>query len=347
MAAFFIAGRSHRPNHAVLGLDLDGGHGAQNATFAGTAKTVSCTSGVAYHPGDACVFDPAAAASRIKINSRASQGGHVKSFCTLSLTVALSMVLWAQPEGQVLPDQPLGEPLTNVQIETMVVNGIPDSTILLKIQIAVDRGMVNLDDSGTALGVLKAKGASERVLNAVVWAAPFSTVWLKRKAEAVVQQAEQKAAPGLPRAAGAYFQTSSGWARLPSFVFWTPFYSGWAWMNGDHEYSIPISSYDREVEISGSKPTFYVRQSRAGQEWDIALVTSQKNRRELQMVSPVGQGKMAAIPAKQQHLVTLTPVVGDIFTLRPTQALLRGEYVLCTGVPGGPGLDVCYKFTVQ
>src|SRR5215471_21431109 len=70
MAAFFIAGRSHRPNHAVLGLDLDGGHGAQNATFAGTAKTVSCTSGVAYHPGDACVFDPAEAASRIKIKSR-------------------------------------------------------------------------------------------------------------------------------------------------------------------------------------------------------------------------------------------------------------------------------------
>lgn len=275
----------------------------------------------------------------------------MKSFSTLSLTVALSMVLRAQPEGQVHPDQPLGEqPLTNVQIETMVVNGIPDSTVLLKIQIAMDRGMVNLDDSGTALGVLRAKGASEGVLNAVVWAAPFSTVWLKRKAEAEVQQAEQaeqKAAPGLPRAAGAYFQTSSGWARLPSFVFWTPFDSGRAWMHGDHGHSIPLSSDDGEVEISGSKPTFYVRQSRAGQEWDIALVTSQKNRRELQMVSPVGHGKMAAIPAKQQHLVILTPVVGDIFTLRPTQALLRGEYVLCTGVPGGPGLDVCYKFTVQ
>jgi len=249
------------------------------------------------------------------------------------------MVLWAQPEGQALTDRPLGEqPLTNAQIETMVVNGVPDSTILLKTQNAVDQGMVDLDDSSTALGVLRTKGASERVLNAMVWAAPFRTVWLKRKAETVVQQAEQKAAPGLPQAVGVYFQTSSGWARLPSLVFWTPFYSGWAWMHGNHEYSIPISSHDREVEISGSKPTFYVRQSRAGEEWDIARVTSQKNGRELQIVS---------IPASQQHLVTLTPKVGDIFTLRPAQALLRGEYVLCTGVPGGPELDVCYRFTVQ
>lgn len=234
--------------------------------------------------------------------------------------------------------QSIDQPLTNSQIETMVVNHVPDSTILLKIQIAAQRGLVGLDDSSTALAVLKAKGASEQVLNAVVWAAPFSAVWLERHAEAVVQQAEEKAAPGLPRAAGVYLRTSSGWDRLPSYVFWTPYFSGWAWMRGSREYSIPLSGNGGALQVSSGTPTFYVRQSRAGQEWGIAQVTLRNNQREI---------RMKEVAASQMQPVKLTPIVGDIFTLRPSRALTPGEYALCTGVPGGPGLDVCYSFAVQ
>jgi hypothetical protein len=51
-----------RPN-PTLRLDLGGEHAARNATLGGTREDVSCTSGVAYHPGgDVCVLEPSAAA---------------------------------------------------------------------------------------------------------------------------------------------------------------------------------------------------------------------------------------------------------------------------------------------
>jgi len=263
--------------------------------------------------------------------------GYVKSLRLFPLVVAVAMGLWAQS---------LDQPLTNTQLETMVVNGLPDSTILLKIQIAVESGMADLDDSGTALAVLKAKGASERVLNAVVWAAPFRYVWMEREAEALLEKQQEETVPGLPQAVGVYFKTGSGWAQLPSFVFWTPLYSGWAWMGGKHQYSIPLDDHPRGVKVSGTKPTFYVRQARAGQEWQIGRVTSYKDERVLRMVSEPGMHQVKGISANQMQPVTLTPVTGDIFTLHVASSLAPGEYVLCTGVPGGPGLDVCYNFSV-
>jgi hypothetical protein len=63
--------------------------------------------------------------------------------------------------------------LTNAEIESMLMAGLPESTIQMKIEAAALRGLVDLDASSNALIALKQKGATERVLNAVVWAEPF------------------------------------------------------------------------------------------------------------------------------------------------------------------------------
>ena len=79
------------------------------------------------------------------------------------MTVAAG--LWAQTANK---------PLTNAEIESMVVAGVPESTIVMKIQAAVFGGFAALDASSSAVIALKQKGASEAVLDAVVWAEPFS-----------------------------------------------------------------------------------------------------------------------------------------------------------------------------
>src|SRR5215475_11447121 len=87
--------------------------------------------------------------------------------------------------------QPADKPLTNSEIESMLAAGLPESTILMKIQAAAFRGLVDLDASSNALINLKQKGASEQVLDAVVYAEPFGAA-LKQK------QAENSAVGGLP-----------------------------------------------------------------------------------------------------------------------------------------------------
>ena len=100
--------------------------------------------------------------------------------------VALAAGLWAQTADK---------PLTNAEIDSMLGAGLPESTIVMKIQTAATRGFVDLDASSSALIDLKQRGASEPVLNAVVWAEPFGA---RRKR----QLEEDRAVPGLPGAAG-------------------------------------------------------------------------------------------------------------------------------------------------
>jgi hypothetical protein len=49
---------------------------------------------------------------------------------------AVAVGLWAQT---------IDKPLTNSEIESMLVAGLPESTILLKIQTAALRGLVDLE----------------------------------------------------------------------------------------------------------------------------------------------------------------------------------------------------------
>ena len=64
-----------------------------------------------------------------------------------------------------------------------------------------------LGASSTAVIALKQKGASEAVLDAVVWAGPFDT-------RTKQQQELDCAAPGLPNSAGIYYGGPSAWVRL-------------------------------------------------------------------------------------------------------------------------------------
>lgn len=247
------------------------------------------------------------------------------------LLAAITAGLWAQSTDK---------PITNADIESMLAAGLPESTILIKIQTAADRGLVNLEASSAALNQLKQKGATEQELNAVLWAEPFGAAWIRK-------QEEDRAVPDLPRQAGVYFKTPGGWVDVGSFLVWSPFYSGWNWFRGAHEYSVPVGNGASQLQLREAQPTFYIREPSSEGPWRIIRVTSRKNQRLIQLASARNFGEIERISSGQIQAVQMTHVAGDIFMLRPAAGLTAGEYILCTDVSGGPGLNLCYSFGVQ
>lgn len=247
------------------------------------------------------------------------------------LAAALAAGLWAQTTEK---------PLTNGDIESMLTSGLPESTIVLKIEDAAYRGMIDLDASPAALGTLKQRGASERLLNAVLWAEPAGGAWKQK-------QEEDRAVPDLPRAAGLYFKNPSGWIDVGSFLWWTPFDSAWAWMRGRRQYSVSLSDSAPELRLSEAQPTFYVREPSSEGPWRIIRLTTRKNQRLVRMSTFGGLVDTGQIPGNQVRDARMMHVAGGIYTVRPAAALEAGEYVLCAEVPGGPGLNLCYSFAIQ
>jgi hypothetical protein len=250
------------------------------------------------------------------------------------LTVILPVItvaaeLWAQTANK---------PLTNAEIESMLSAGVPESTIVMKIQAAVFGGFAVLDASSNAVIALKQKGASEAVLDAVVWAEPFDT-------RTKQQQELDRAAPGLPNSAGIYNRGPSGWVRLRSFLVWPGFSSKWNLsLRRSHSYNVPVSGSHAEAQIRERQPAFYLREL-VSDGWQIVRLGLGGDRRFIQLVSS------GEFPFRDRFAssgqVQIMRIAGDVFKLQPAAPLQPGEYALCSVVPGGLNSSVCYGFGVQ
>lgn len=254
----------------------------------------------------------------------------MRALATVLLVSALAACSWPQSADK---------PLTNSEIGAMLTAGLPESTIIIKIQIAVAQELVDLDASSSALAELKQKGATEPELNAVLWAEPFGAFWKQKQEEA-------RAVPDLPDAAGVYFKTPSGWFDLAPLMLWTPFLAAPGWFHARRESSVVLGAAHAELQIREMRPTFYVRQPASGDPWQIVRIRTRNDQRFLPVSSRGDFGETLKTQADQSRNVPITHVAGDIFTLRPTVPLAAGEYTLCTTVPGGAGLNLCYSFGI-
>ena len=250
------------------------------------------------------------------------------------LTVILPVItiaagLWAQTTNK---------SLTNADIESMLAAGVPESTIVMKIQAAVFGGFAALDASSTAVIALKQKGASEAVLDAVVWAEPLD-------ARTKEQQELDRTAPGLPNSAGIYHRGPSEWVRLRSFLVWPGFSSKWNLsFRRAHSYNVPVTGGHAEAQIRDRQPAFYLREL-VSDGWQVIRLGVGGDRRFVQLISS-GEfpfGDRFASSGKVQ----ITRIAGDVFRLQPVSPLQAGEYALCNTVSGGPNSSVCYGFGVQ
>lgn len=225
--------------------------------------------------------------------------------------------------------QTADKPLTNGDVQSMVAAGLPESTILLRIETAAFQGLVDLDASPAALAALKQSGAGERVLNDVIWAEPFGAAWKQK-------QAEDQAVPDLPARAGVYYKGPSGWVIPPSFLLWTPFVTGWDWLSGAHVSSVNLGSGTSPVHASQAQPEFYLREPATDRGWRIIRLGARKDQRLLQLTSAGDIAEVDRVRGTQVRAVQMSHVAGRIYLVKPAADLESGEYVLCSEVPRRP-----------
>jgi hypothetical protein len=235
------------------------------------------------------------------------------------------------------------KPLTNLDVANMVKAGLPESTIILTIQMASQREATNFDTSPGALIELKRQGATEKILNTVLWAQPLGAAPEPRSSEI-------DAAPGLPTQPGVYYRSSSGWAALPSFLLWPPLMAPWSAAVGfaRKDYSIALPGLHAQLQIAEPRPVFYLREPQSGAAGQLLqLATKKKDHREL-WLSPgdVFTTQIGYRPSALQD-VEFEELVPNVFTVRTKFALGTGEYLFCTPVPGGHRLLLCYEFGIN
>jgi hypothetical protein len=185
---------------------------------------------------------------------------------------------------------------------------------------------------------LKQKGASEQILDALVWAEPFG-------ADLKEQLQQERAAPGLPWSSGVYYRDPTGWISVPSSVVWPPFYSFSAGFSRTREFEAPIGGRHADLQVASTKVGFYLR-SPSSLDWRIVHLRTGSDRRWLQVVS-TGHPAVTVIEADTTHQVHITRVATDIYTVKPVAQLPPGEYALCAVVPGAANVYSCHGFGVH
>ncbi len=218
------------------------------------------------------------------------------------------------------------KPLTNADVANMLKAGLPETTIILAIQMASQRESTNFDTSPGALIELKKQGAAESILNAVLWAQPLG-------AAPQPKSTEISAAPGLPTQPGVYYRGSSGWIALASFLLWPPLMAPWNAAAGfaRKDYSIALPGLHARLQISEPRPTLYLREPQSSAAGQLLQLATRKDHRELRLTSgDVFTTEIGYRPSDLQD-VEFEALAPNVFTVRPKSDLGTGEYLFCTG----------------
>jgi len=227
----------------------------------------------------------------------------------------------------------------------MIRAGVPDGSVMLAIQRAVERGNTKFDVSPTGLIELKNAGASEDVLNTILVAPNIPPYEPSTKVQ------------GLPAAAGLYYQSGANWNALASVVVWPKidyrYRTNWKTLGAtwDHEgetrhYVLPGAQ--ASVRVTGARPSFYLRGERPERGWWVMRLASGADRREAIARIPDVLAHSPTMSFDFGNPVPLDPAAtaDDVLTLRPAADLAPGEYLVFKWVPGQQWLIQGFPFTV-
>jgi hypothetical protein len=233
------------------------------------------------------------------------------------------------------------KPLTNEDVAEMVKAGVPEGTIILAIQLAGQRESTRFDTRPGALIELKRAGATEKILDAVLWSQPFGLA-------SEPKSTEISAAPGLPGEPGVYYHSSSGWVALPSFLLWPPLMAPWnvSIAFGRKDYTIALPGFRARLQIAERRPMFYLREPPSDAAGRLLEIATRKDHRELRLTSGnILPTEIDYLPDLQE--VEFGSVAPNVFTFRAKSDLGTGEYLYCSAVPGAQQLLLCYEFGIN
>jgi hypothetical protein len=243
-----------------------------------------------------------------------------------------------------MPAQVAEKPLTNADVGNMIKSGLPEGTVVLAIQRAVERGNNDFDASPQGLIALKNVGATEPILNFVLTAP-------------VVHRYEPSTiVPGLPVSHGLYIQSRAGWSASESVLLFPEVHArlltnwrvlgSWDLARENRRYVVP--GRQARAHVDGPRPVFYLRGQHPEREWRVVRLTAQKDDRELIATIPDVFANAPRMKFASGAPVALDPTTTaeDVVTLRPTADLAPGEYLVFKFVSGQSWLIEGYAFEI-
>ncbi len=244
--------------------------------------------------------------------------------------LAFAALMWAQTPA---PETPAAQ-TANREIMNMLGASVPESTIVSEIEILAERGST-FDISPAAITELRRQGASERVLNALVWA-------------------QMTIAPGvsIPTPRGVFYRSGTTATELRSFELWpemTPRWSTWPFYAPDGR-TVALAAEPYIAQVAESTPTLYVQGLAADAGWQLVKIGRAGDHRELHLKTKHAFSRDffsdAIFKRDELRPLTLAADGPGAFTVRPASPLEPGAYALCGQAPTNGWLRTCYEFQI-
>jgi len=237
--------------------------------------------------------------------------------------------------GQLVAQQQTPPP-GNGEIVNMLRANLPESTIISEIQLLAGRG-ANYDISPSGLIELQRSGASERVLNTIVWA-------------------QTTIVPGVdvPAPRGVFYRAGGNDVKLGSFLLWAEFvprWSSWPFYPVGPK-TVAMTASPSLAQVTEPTPTLIVQGWDADSGWQLVKISRATDHREVRLKRKHAFSRDfmsdSVFEPSDLRPFTVAPESDRGFTLRPSMPLETGDYALCGQLPGGAGwLRTCYEFQVS
>lgn len=231
------------------------------------------------------------------------------------------------------PDQ--RPPAGNGDILNMLRSRVPESTVLSELEVLVGRG-ANFDISPNAIIELQRAGASEKLLNTVIWM-------------------QTTIVPGIanPVPRGVFYRSGANALKLNSFLLWTDFEPRWAswpfYKTGAKE--VAMNASPAIIHVNEPTPTLIIQGFDAGAGWQLVSMERGADYREVSLKRKHAFSSDffsdSTFARHELHPIAVAMEGDKNVSVRPASPLSPGSYALCTQLPGGAGwMRACYEFQV-
>jgi hypothetical protein len=223
--------------------------------------------------------------------------------------------------------------IANGEIINMLRAQVPESTIISELNVLVGQGAA-FNISPAAIVELQRAGASEKVLNAIVYM-------------------QTNVVPGLmissPR--GVFYRAGANATELHSFLLWPEFVPRWeTWpFYPTGPKNVAMNASPVVVQVAESSPTLIVQGFNAESGWQLVKINRAADHREVKLKRKGAFSRDFFSDSTFEHgdLRPLAFAAGGpgSFTVRPAAPLEPGNYALC-GQLDGVWMRACYEFQV-
>ncbi len=223
--------------------------------------------------------------------------------------------------------------IANGDIINMLRAHVPENTIISEINVLVGQG-ATFNISPTAIVELQRAGASEKVLDAIVYV-------------------QTNVVPGLmisvPR--GVFYRTGTTATELRSFLLWPEFAPRWeTWpFYPTGAKNVSMSASPVVVQVPDTSPTLVVQGYTPDSGWQLVRIGRAADHREMRLKRKGAFSRDffsdSTFERGDLRPLTLAVTGSGSFTVRPASPLEPGNYALCGQLQSG-WMRACYEFQV-